>query len=120
MFTRRIFMQGTAAILGGLLTAPSASRAQEADEPVVIAIDSIETPFVAAAPERQHLRLSGTQLYRFNRLSDLFAAPKPLRVDAFLDGTGQVLLETALNAAGRSVIQRNLRDGVLGLNVRRA
>lgn len=118
MFTRRIFMQGTAAILGGLLPALSASRTQAAANLPVLAIDSVEKPFFAAGPARQHLRLSGSQLDRFNRLREVFATRETLRVEVHLDGTAEVLLETALNAAGRSVIQRDRQDGVTSLTVR--
>lgn len=119
MFTRRIFMQGTAAILGGLLPALSAAGARAATDAPVIAIDSVETPFFAAGPARQHLRLSGSQLDRFNQLREVFAKREALRIDAHLDGTAQVLLETALNTAGRSVTGRDMQDGVTRLTVRR-
>lgn len=118
MFTRRNFMQGTAAILGGLLPALSAARAQAAAPSPVIAIDSVETPFFAAGPARQHLRLSGSQLDRFNQLRQVFANRDTLRIDAHLDGTAEVLLETALNTAGRSVAGRDMQDGVTRLTIR--
>ena len=118
MFTRRIFMQGTAAILGGLLPALSAARAQAAANQPVIAIDSVETPFFAAGPGQRHLRLSGSQLDRFNQLREVLGAPGALRIDAHRDGTAEVLLETALNTAGRSVTGRGMQDGVTRLTVR--
>lgn len=118
MFTRRIFMQGTAAILGGLLPALSAARAQAAATPPVLTIDSDETPFFGAGHGGQHLRLSGSQLDRFARLRDTLAVPGPLQVHLHLDGTGEVLLDTALNAAGRAVTARDQRDGVTRLTLR--
>lgn len=118
MFTRRIFMQGAAALLGGLLPALGAARAQAAPPPPVLAIDSAETPFFAGGPARPHLRLSGSQLDRFNQLREVLATPEALRIDTHLDGTAEVLLDTALNAAGRSVTGREMKDGVTRLTLR--
>lgn len=118
MFTRRIFMQGTAAILGGLLPALSASRTQAAADLPAVAIDSVETPFFGAGHAGRHLRLSGSQLDRFNQLRDVLGAPGTLRIDAHLDGTAEVLLDTALNTAGRSVTGREMQDGVARLTLR--
>ena len=61
-----------------------------------------------------YLRLSGSQLDRFNRLREVFAARETLQVELHLDGTAEVLLETALNAAGRSVTGRDMQDGLDG------
>lgn len=118
MFTRRTFMQGTAAILGGLLPALSASGTQAAADLPTVAIDSTEAPFFPASAARRHLRLSGSQLDRFNQLREVFGTPEALRIDTHLDGTAEVLLETALNAAGRSVTGREMKDGVTRLTLR--
>lgn len=118
MFTRRIFMQGTAAILGGLLPALSAARAQAAADLSTVAIDSTETPFFRAGHAQAHLRLSGSQLDRFNQLREVLGASGTLRIDTHLDGTAEVLLETALNTAGRSVTGRDKQDGITRLTLR--
>ncbi|MFQ8433621.1 hypothetical protein [Amaricoccus sp. W119] len=102
MFSRRVFIQGTAAVFGALLPSIAASSEQAASQ-TTIAIDSVETPRFDAAGYQRHIRLSGGQLDRFNRLKRLFDETSEIRLDIHLDDTGRVLLETALNASGKHV-----------------
>lgn len=121
MFTRRRFMQGSATVLGALSAVPAVAAPAlaptapptappKAPIPAPVAIDSAETPFFTAHP--QHLRLAGSQLARFRRLSGLFAQPGPLRLELHLDASAEVLLDTAMNATGRFVTHRT-RQGAL-------
>lgn len=104
MFSRRIFVQGTAAILSGLLPSFAGLAAQAAtDGKALTLLDSVETPVFQPAPGQRHIRLSGSQLDRFNALTALFSETGELHVQVHLDDTAHVLLETALNAAGKTV-----------------
>lgn len=113
MISRRIFMQGTAVAVGvaSPLVAGIAAQAKALPAPTLV-IDSLETPskFVGSA---QTLRLSGSQLERFEQLRAVFSAGINHQVEAHLDNASQLLLETALNAAGTSVRNVVQIDGVL-------
>lgn len=114
MFTRRRFMQGSAALLGALSAARAAVAAPVA---APMTIDSAETPFFDPGP--CHLRLSGSQLDRFQQLRALFADPAELRIELYLDAAADVLLDTALNAAGRSVSRRDRSGATQSLTIQR-
>ncbi|MGD9866122.1 MAG: twin-arginine translocation signal domain-containing protein [Pseudodonghicola sp.] len=101
MFSRRTFMKGATVAMGCLALPLSGAGARTATG-VQIAIDSVETPLFTAAPGIRHLRLAGSQLERFETLRRLFSASPAMRVQAHLDDSGQVLLESALLATGIS------------------
>lgn len=92
-------------MLGGLLPAVAGLAAQAAtvDGRALTLLDSVETPLFQPAPRQRHIRLSGSQLERFNTLKALFSEAGELHVQVHLDDTAHVLLETALNAAGKTV-----------------
>lgn len=115
MFTRRSFMQGSAALLGALSGARAAVAAPLAATPITI--DSAESPFFGPGP--RHLRLAGSQLDRFRQLRALLSDPAMLRIELHLDATAEVLLDTALNAAGRSATRRKRRGAIESLTVQR-
>lgn len=112
MFTRRSFMQGSAALLGAL-SAAGAAVATPAAAPITI--DSAETPFFGPGP--RHLRLEGSQLDRFRQLRALLADPAALRLELHLDAAAEVLLDTALNAQGRAVLRRTRRGAIERLTI---
>lgn len=103
MFTRRIFVQGTAALISGLIPAIAGAAAKAAPVQGLVLLDSIETPMFQPVRGQRHIRLTGSQLERFNTLKALFDEPGELQVQVHLDDTAQVLLETALNATGKTV-----------------
>ena len=104
MVSRRIFLQGLAGAATALAAgAPSnSSQAAQAGD-AVVTIDSVETPISADRQALRHIRLSGTQLERYRAMRTLFGSPSGFRVEANVDHAGQVLLEAALNDAGRAV-----------------
>lgn len=112
MFTRRSFMQGSAAVLGALSAVGAAAAAPVA---APITIDSAETPFFAPGP--RHLRLAGSQLDRFRQLRTLLADPATLRLELHLDAAAEVLLDTALNAQGRAVLHCARRGPIERLTI---
>lgn len=113
MFTRRLFIQGAAAVCGGLLAGLSGQAARAGTSSAVLLIDSHETPRFTAAAGQHHLRLAGSQLERFEALRRAFAARGPFELRVHLDDAGRVLMDTALNATGRSVRRHPGPDGAL-------
>ena len=103
MISRRTFMQGSAVAVGAAspLVAGLAAQAKAAPLPTLV-IDSIETPY-AFTGKAELLRLSGSQLERFEQLRAAFSSGINHQVEAHLETASRVLLETALNATGTSV-----------------
>ncbi|MFD2252492.1 hypothetical protein FHS82_003785 [Pseudochelatococcus lubricantis] len=123
MLSRRIFLQGAAGALTVLSTGAVAGIARAATVDVVT-IDSVETPLATAAEAslagHRHVRLSGTQLERYNTLKALFGSASGLHVRAHLDHAAQVLLDTALNETGRAIIAPVRRGASIGFVVKAA
>lgn len=103
MLSRRIFLQGAAGVLATAATGAAAHVPGARPDEAAITIDSAATPLPAAARGRGHLHLTGNPLDRYNALKRLFAASPAARVRAHLDHADRVLLETALNDAGRAL-----------------
>ncbi len=103
MFSRRVVLQLLAASATlpctGLSVAASSSTLPSPD----LTIDSAETPMSDDARARFHIRLTGTQLDRYKVMKALFASGSELHIEASLDDAGLVLLEAALNDAGRAL-----------------
>lgn len=112
MFSRRVFIQGTTVVFGSLLPGFTALRAEAGSDPVT-AIDSTETPFFSAAANQRHIRLSGSQLQRFNTLMALFDQSSDMTLHVHLDDTGRLLVETALNATGKRITRDDPAGGAL-------
>lgn len=93
MISRRAFIQGTMGAATAALALPAFATTSQTR---VLRIDSVETPHFDGG-----IRLSGSHLERFARLRDSLNGPA--RVEAHLDGTGQVLLDTVLNASNLRV-----------------
>lgn len=103
MLSRRIFLKGLAGAAALLSTRAFANGVRAWPAENLLTIDSVETPVLAAQQARRHVRLSGTQLERYNLMRSLFSSASELRVEANLDHAGLVLLDTALNDAGRAL-----------------
>lgn len=105
MVSRRIFLQGLTGVAAALATGVF-SKSPVAAQPAspVVTIDSVETPIAPAKQALRHIRLSGPQLERYKTMRSLFGSPSELRIVANIDHATQVLLEAALNEAGRAVV----------------